>query len=120
LGGEHVAIVVDRELDRRLEGLPPAGGGHQVGWAEGADEQAEGRRDPDQTDQDDGHVHWQALKPAHQPFSVQAGGGGRAGGGGHAGRRHRIASCSRKRWMLMIMIGMMAASNTTAMALARP
>src|SRR5690606_33460596 len=93
---------------------------------ERVDEQPHRRDQPH--DHDDGEGQVQDDPSDARPATGGAGHGTGPGGslGGLQLRRvhrcdgHRMASCSRNRRMLKIMIGMMARNSTTAIALARP
>src|SRR5690242_14865663 len=82
---------------------PPPGLVHVLKRAKGGDEQAPGGYDPQQAEAKQNHMGWQIAPQPRAMF-----------------RRHRAASCSRKRRMLKIIAGIMTAMRTIAIAAARP
>src|SRR5690606_11810344 len=96
---------------------PPATLPNGLGVPERAHQQSDGGNDPDEGDEPDGDVDRGAGRGERLPrvFGLPAG-TGLFDPGGFDSSRHRVASCSWNRLMLMMRMGVTSTSSTTANA----
>src|SRR5690606_20683880 len=107
LSGEHVAVALQGEVVRRGQGVPPSVEAHRGFGAERVDERPDRRDEPHDEDDGDDEVEGPPADPEASFRAHDIGG-------------HRTSSCRRIWRMLDAMTGTIAASSTTATALARP
>src|SRR5207248_9647814 len=120
-GGQHLRVVVERELEGRREGQPPAAAVDRRERPEGREQDADGGNHPGHGQADHGQVQHHPAQAAGDPLWRKASGGSRGTGSVCCRRNaHRRASTARNWRRLKISTGTTAASRIMATAAAPP
>src|SRR5205807_1422252 len=118
VGLQHVAVVLQRELERRRQGGPPTGARDQESGTKRADQKTEGRHDPDDREQDERQIQRQRAKrePTRLLRRLDHDRRLSARGSGDRGNAHRMASWNWNRRRLKMRTGTTANNNSIAIA----